>query len=118
MVPCDDAGNVINNTDNTVSNSGAQIKVYKGAAKLQFITTADPNSSQFTIPTAGITTTETLSGGTGIVAGTPTTTTPSGEVAHALIPDHQFIGKIGAPFENTEAITYPITVGMPEEKLM
>ena len=113
VVPCDDAGNVISNSDNTISNSGAQIKVFKGAAKLQYITSGDPNSSQFTIPTGGITSTEALSGGTGIIPGTPTTTTPSGEVAHALIPDHQFIGKIGAPFENTEAITYPITVGMP-----
>ena len=113
VVPCDNAGNVINNTDNTVSNSGAQIKVFKGAAKLQYITSGDPTSSQFTIPTGAITSTEALSGGTGIVPGTPTTTTPSGEVAHALIPDHQFIGALGAPFENTEAITYPITVGMP-----
>ena len=113
VVPCDNDGNVISNSDDTISNSGAQIKVFKGAAKLQYITSGDPNSSQFTIPTAGITSTEALSGGTGIVPGTPTTTTPSGEVAHALIPDHVFKGKIGAPFENTEAITYPITVGMP-----
>ena len=44
VVPCDNAGNVINNTDNTVSNSGAQIKVFKGAAKLQYITSGDPTS--------------------------------------------------------------------------
>ena len=113
VVPCDSEGDVINNSDNTVSNSGAEIKVFKGATKLQYITSGNPNSSQFTIPTAGITSTEALSGGTGITPGTPTTITPSGEVAHALIPDHVFIGRIGAPFENTEAITYPITVGMP-----
>ena len=62
VVPCDDAGNVINNSDNTVSNSGAQIKVFKGATKLQYITSGDPNSSQFTIPTGAITSTEALSG--------------------------------------------------------
>lgn len=113
VVPCDEDGDVINNSDNTVSNSGAEIKVFKGASKLQYIASGDPTSSQFTIPTAGITSTEAFTSGKGITVGTPTPITPSGEVAHAQIPDHVFVGKIGDPFENTEAITYPITVGMP-----
>ncbi len=114
IVPCDGDGDVINNSDGTVPLSGAQIKVFKGATKLQYIASGVPTGSQFTIPSSGITTTDTALSATanGITVGAISTTTPSGEVAHAIIADHKFKGKIGDPFENTEAITYPLTIGM------
>jgi predicted phage tail protein len=109
VVPCTPLGEVVTDANDKVLNSGGVMKVFSGGVALKYVTSS-PVYGEWTI--SGTSTTDDYSGVTqkGIQVGTITQVQETGGDYVAVVPDHLFKGSIGDPFEETESITYTITV--------
>lgn len=110
VVPCTSTGAVVVDANNRVLRSGGVMKVFSGGVALEYVAN-NPTHGQWTISDTNTSEDYNPQTSKGIQVGTTTRTQePNNGPYVATVGNHIFAGSLDDPFEETESITYEITV--------